>query len=334
MSAPMRTQFAMVPKWVYTRVTDNTALRVYVYLAGEYCDTDRYCFPKEETLAKELGCTVRTIQRALRALQDAGALRVIRSRKTNGHWGRNAYVLPMDDPLDPDMHVHPADQGKRGSRSISAGQHQATNMSHGGATNMSGREPDPQKQPHPEEQTKHRAADAAPSADADGPSHSPTGDHLNTDASLSSQTGLNPKPSQDEEDQSQPPPRSLAERHAVGEFPNLTAKDITEIEELCEWLDSPECERLERLTDLVGDLVSYWEFGGEEELARGMLRRGDHYMKVVNTILKQRRGSVFLMPCGRCEREFDPIAAGWSCPYCRHKVDWRATAAGVQGGAR
>lgn len=148
-----RGRFAMIPQWVYAQVTDGTTLRIYTHLAGEYCDTNRHCFPSEARLADELKYSISTIKRSLRTLRTIGAVKSTRSRKMGGHWGRNSYVLPMDDPRDPDMQDRSADPDVDLSdlqeEDISAGRNQGSPMTSRQGSPVTHREPDPLKQPEP-----------------------------------------------------------------------------------------------------------------------------------------------------------------------------------------
>lgn len=207
MSGRLREPFALVPAWVDERITDGFAMRLYVRLARKYADRKRDAFPREDTLAKEMQVSERTIGRALTHLVEVGALTVTRERKlTSGHYGRNFYNLPTEDPWrdlqapnladGPDQQEQDvsaggaqwtnmapgqapnmatgSEQGERGKR---AGQGQRPNMSDGHTPNMSDQEPDPLKQP--EEGSKHAEADASaaqpepPADEAD-----PDGEHL------------------------------------------------------------------------------------------------------------------------------------------------------------
>lgn len=100
MSGQLRTPFGLVPEWVDESVTDGTAMRLYVRLARKYANAARDAFPEEITLAEELGVSERTIRRCLAILTDAGAIRITRTRRADGHYGRNLYHLPMDEPGD------------------------------------------------------------------------------------------------------------------------------------------------------------------------------------------------------------------------------------------
>lgn len=163
---PTRTQFAMVPLWVIEQVPDAIDLRIYTHLAGNYGDKDRYCFPKEETIAKDLGYGLRTVQRAIQRMRDAGAIRVVQTRKTDGNWGRNGYVLPLDDPQDQDMHPHgpppQADVRDQRKEGVSAAQHRPPPQADHRPPPQAGREPYPLKQPDPSLKPSEEADASSP----------------------------------------------------------------------------------------------------------------------------------------------------------------------------
>jgi hypothetical protein len=91
-----RTQFALVPAWVYTTVTDPMALRLYVILSGKYANGSRRCFPFETTLATDLEISTRHLKTLMGTLRAAGAVVVTPVRTSSGR--RNHYFLPMDEP--------------------------------------------------------------------------------------------------------------------------------------------------------------------------------------------------------------------------------------------
>lgn len=314
MTARMRTKFAMVPTWVYTQVTDAATLRLYVHLSGEYCDEDRYCFPSEERLAEELGYSERTIRRAIKALRDVEALVVHRSRKTSGHWGRNSYTLPLDDPRDTAMHHHRtpvaagSDQGKQG---ISAGRDQRPLVSSGQRPLVSYREPDPLKQPDPgfepdpsTPKSTHSEIDISPSTrGVDAASTTPSDRH-DEDPTAPVKAGVQPPTRQDEEDKQPepvPPDLPVGNQDSRDDLGDLGGSDPPEpyspgsaqrqrdfyakYPEILDW------DKAERSYDLVEEHVGGLD-AGEATAVWAMLERmserDGHWLKAANTILKQR----------------------------------------------
>jgi len=171
MTSRIRTSFAMIPGWVITRVTDATALRVYAHLAWRYADAERHAFPDEARLATELDIGERTVRRAVRQLNAAGALSITRTRQTGGYYGRNLYTLPLDDPREADGRPNMAD-----GREAKYGQDGRPNMA-GPREAIFGRsevQPDPELQPDlKSNQTKSTSpdvADAPPQDDREQPS--------------------------------------------------------------------------------------------------------------------------------------------------------------------
>jgi hypothetical protein len=144
----VRTAFAIVPAWVIERVTNGTALRYYMHIACRYSNEKRHAFPSEETLAQDLGDTVRTAQRAIKALRDADALIVTRNRHGNGHLGGNRYWLPLDDPRDHTTNMTGGrDRYDQPEHNVSAGRNQPTEVAADQTTKMSVHEPDPKEEP-------------------------------------------------------------------------------------------------------------------------------------------------------------------------------------------
>lgn len=155
--AVVRTSFAIVPKWVLDRVSNPTALRYYLHLACRYANERREAYPLEQTMADELGDSLATAQRAIRALRQADALVITRTRKDDGHMGRNLYWLPMDDPRHTSHLMAGADQGKQG---VSGGGDHTSNMTDGHTSNMTDREPYPSK-PQPDKRSEPANAGSA-----------------------------------------------------------------------------------------------------------------------------------------------------------------------------
>lgn len=87
-------QFAMIPLWVERRLRgESVALHVWVRLAVKYADREGRAYPKQESLAADLGCSVKTIQRALDVLRDKG---VVRTKQLHDAAG---YVSGLDYEL-------------------------------------------------------------------------------------------------------------------------------------------------------------------------------------------------------------------------------------------
>jgi hypothetical protein len=92
--------FAIVPEWVYDRLEDDPqALRFYNYLAVKVinCRT-RQGFRKIEDMAAHFKTTPRSVKRWLAACVEAGTILAKQTRRRDGNWGRNVYLLPRDNP--------------------------------------------------------------------------------------------------------------------------------------------------------------------------------------------------------------------------------------------
>jgi hypothetical protein len=92
-------RFSIVPEWVLDSGVSDRAVRVYALIA-RYADNDTLqAFPGRETLAHRAGCSVKSVDRAIRELVSAGALR--KSHRRNGDaYQSNLYtVRRIPDPL-------------------------------------------------------------------------------------------------------------------------------------------------------------------------------------------------------------------------------------------
>jgi DNA-binding transcriptional MocR family regulator len=84
-------RFQMVPEWVVERVDFNAhAVLVYVWLGTRYWKCDG---PTRQTLAGDLGLSVKAIERALQVLRDAGAILTKKRYDAAGHIAGLDYVI-------------------------------------------------------------------------------------------------------------------------------------------------------------------------------------------------------------------------------------------------
>lgn len=90
--------FALVPDWVLRRGLNSTAIHLYVQMALAADGKTREAFHGHERLAALCGSSPSTVKRALRDLQQAGAVK-IQARWVGQARQSNLYVLPLDDPL-------------------------------------------------------------------------------------------------------------------------------------------------------------------------------------------------------------------------------------------
>lgn len=87
-------QFAMIPLWVERRLRgESVALHVWVRLAVKYADREGRAYPKQETLAADLGCSLATLERALAVLRDRRVLRTTKLRDSSGYVSGCRYDL-------------------------------------------------------------------------------------------------------------------------------------------------------------------------------------------------------------------------------------------------
>jgi hypothetical protein len=66
--------WAAVPEWVLTSPISDRAVRLYGLLVRR-ANADDQCFPSRRLLAKQMSCSVASVDRALAELVDAGAIR-------------------------------------------------------------------------------------------------------------------------------------------------------------------------------------------------------------------------------------------------------------------
>lgn len=111
-------RFTIVPEWIVRRGFSPRALLLYVEL-GFHADyqTGR-CYPSHARLAAAMGCSVDTVQRAQRELEDGHAILVERRTNAAGERTSNLYTVLSVDPIgDRDVQVDLAAEMRLGSRS-------------------------------------------------------------------------------------------------------------------------------------------------------------------------------------------------------------------------
>jgi hypothetical protein len=94
--------FGRVPTWLLVEAVSDRSIRLFALLT-RYADREGRGFPGRRTLAKRLRCSVDSIDRALRELVDAGAVRVEERWDVDGDGGRltNDYHLLEHREEDP-----------------------------------------------------------------------------------------------------------------------------------------------------------------------------------------------------------------------------------------
>ena len=90
-------RFSIVPEWVLDAGLTDRAIRIYALIA-RYADNDTLqAFPSRETLAERAGCSVKSVDRAIRQLVEAGALK--KSHRMNGDsYTSNLYTVKRIPP--------------------------------------------------------------------------------------------------------------------------------------------------------------------------------------------------------------------------------------------
>lgn len=77
--------FAIVPEWVLVAEVSDRAVRLYAILARHADAKEGTAFPARRTLARRLGCSVDTVDRAVKELIELGAL--VREHRYEEHDG-------------------------------------------------------------------------------------------------------------------------------------------------------------------------------------------------------------------------------------------------------
>lgn len=90
--------FAIVPVWVIESPLSDRAVRLYAYLARKADNETGQCWPSRPTMAKVLGCSVDTLDRAVAELVSAGAVTKGERRDAKGEQTSNLYTVRRLDP--------------------------------------------------------------------------------------------------------------------------------------------------------------------------------------------------------------------------------------------
>lgn len=86
--------FSIVPEWVLDRELSSTALKLYIVLARFADYNTGMAFPSRETLAERMGCSEKTIDRAVIELVDAKCVEKI----SRGRYNSALYKVLQVDP--------------------------------------------------------------------------------------------------------------------------------------------------------------------------------------------------------------------------------------------
>lgn len=85
--------FAIVPEWVLELPVSANAIRVYCVLRRFADNKTGACFPSRKTLAMRSRLSVSTLDRALKELDESGAIEVKVRRSEAGDYTSNLYVV-------------------------------------------------------------------------------------------------------------------------------------------------------------------------------------------------------------------------------------------------
>lgn len=90
---PQRKKFSRIPLPAEFSGIPREAIATYAVLASYADNKTGLCWPKMETLASTLQCSVRTVQRHLVALREAGMVRFVDRRRVRGRFSSYTYQL-------------------------------------------------------------------------------------------------------------------------------------------------------------------------------------------------------------------------------------------------
>lgn len=85
--------FAVIPEWVLDLPISASAVRVYCCLRRYADNKTGECFPSRRTLAMRSRVSIATVDRALRELNENGAIRQTRRKNAAGDWTSNLYTV-------------------------------------------------------------------------------------------------------------------------------------------------------------------------------------------------------------------------------------------------
>lgn len=90
-------KFALVPEWFIDSGVSDKAFRLYTVLAKYADNEDRTAYPGRRTLARRMGCSLSSVDRALEELIDAGAV-TKKQRCVDGRWTSSLYTVHKVGP--------------------------------------------------------------------------------------------------------------------------------------------------------------------------------------------------------------------------------------------
>jgi predicted transcriptional regulator len=90
----MTIKFTRILKMIEFQRLDISAELIPTYCAlADYSNKKGYCWPKMETLAKTLKCSVRTIQRHIKELVEKGLIEIVKRRRIKGKLSSYLYKI-------------------------------------------------------------------------------------------------------------------------------------------------------------------------------------------------------------------------------------------------
>lgn len=96
------TPYAQIPVWILRKPDLSLGSKALYGALMTYADNrTKLAFPGQEQVASDLGCTVRTVYKYMKELEESGILSVERRRnKQTGNFYANHYVLRFADPSE------------------------------------------------------------------------------------------------------------------------------------------------------------------------------------------------------------------------------------------
>lgn len=85
-------KFNIVARWIIESKISDKSKVVYVVLCG-FADSEGKCYPSRSTIANRAGCSVKSVDRAIKELEQIKAIKVYREKKADGSNAVNKYFL-------------------------------------------------------------------------------------------------------------------------------------------------------------------------------------------------------------------------------------------------
>lgn len=85
--------FAIIPEWVLSLPVSSNAIRTYCCLRRYADNTTGECFPSRKTVAMRARLSVSTLDRAIKELEQFGAIEITPRKNAAGDWSSNLYTV-------------------------------------------------------------------------------------------------------------------------------------------------------------------------------------------------------------------------------------------------